>query len=153
VKSLGCDRYPHAREEEMSMKRAVVVELSALRERVERWRERREGTRARIPEELWNAAVGVARVEGVYATCRALRFNYYSLKDRVNLAESKEGAERGEKIEGAAFVELGAAELGGGGKTVVELVGRNGGRMRIDMSGAIRVDMVGLVQAFWSHEA
>ena len=138
------------------MKRAAkVVELSALRERVERWRERREGARARIPEELWNAAVGVARVEGIYATCRALRFNYYSLKDRVDLAEkeSKERAERGEKIEGAAFVELGAAELGGSGKTVIELVGRNGGRMRIDMSGASGVDMVGLVQAFWSHEA
>jgi hypothetical protein len=137
----------------MSMKRAVVVELSTLRERVERWRARREGTRARIPEELWNAAVGVARVEGVYATCRALRFNYYSLKDRVDQAESKERAEHADKLEGAAFVELGAAELGGSGKTVVELVGRTGGRMRIEMSGASGVDMVGLVQAFWSHEA
>lgn len=136
------------------MKRVVEEDLSALCKRVEWWREHREGLRARIPEELWDAAVGVARIEGVAATCRALRFDYSRLKDRVGLAESNEQGGRGERSEVAAFIELGPGQLAGaGGKTVVELVGRRGGRMRIDMSGGSSVDVVGLAQAFWSHES
>lgn len=135
------------------MKRAVDGKLSALSERVERWRERREGARERIPEDLWNAAVVVAHVEGVYATSKALRFNYASLKERVALSESKERGEPCEKSEAMSFIELGTGELGGGSKTVVELVGRSGGRVRIDVSGTSGVDVVGLAQAFWRHEA
>lgn len=135
------------------MKRAVEGKLGALCERVERWRERREGARERIPEDLWNAAVVVARVEGVYATSKALRFNYANLKDRVELSESKERGESRETSEAMPFIELGTGESGGGSKTVVELVGRNGGRVRIDVSGTSGVDVVGLAQAFWRHEA
>ena len=137
------------------MKRAVVEDLSALCERVEQWRERREGPLARIPEELWEAAVRVARVEGVTATCRALRFDYGRLKGRVQQAESAEMGGRGEKGETAAFIELGPAEqlTGTGGKTVVEIVGRCGGRMRIEVLGSNRVDVVGVAQAFFCHES
>lgn len=135
------------------MKRAVEVELSALSKRVELWREHREGARERIPEELWNAAVVVARAQGVYATSKALRFNYANLKERVELSQSTEGAERGEKYEATRFIELGTGELGSSSKTVVELLGRSGGRVRIDVSGTSSVDVVGLAQAFWRHEA
>ena len=135
------------------MKRAAVVEdLSTLRERVEQWRTCRT-KRTRIPEELWTAAVTVARVEGLYATSRATRFNYYSLKDRLALTETEPRQGRCETIETATFVEIEGGQLGGGGKTVVELVGRRGGRMRIDVSGPSPVDVVGLAQAFWSHES
>jgi len=123
-----------------------VKDLSTLRERVEQWREGRT-KRTRIPEELWTAAVRVARVEGVYATSRATRFDYYSLKNRMALA----GMAAGETTEAAAFIEFRGA--GGAGTTVVEIVGRHGGRMRIDVSGASGVDVVGLAQAFWRHQA
>jgi hypothetical protein len=141
------------REEEISMKRAVVGELSALRERVDQWRKHRDGARERIPEELWDAAVVLARARGLYATSKALRFNYANLKERVELSESQERGERREKIEAAPFIELGTGQLGGGSKTVVELVGRSGGRVRIDVSGTSGVDIVGLAQAFWRNEA
>ena len=131
------------------MKQEEEDDLSTLCKRVEDWREQREGAWARIPEELWEAAVKVARVEGVYPTCRALHFDYVRLKDRVEQAESKA---RGRGT-ATAFVELGAGQLGGSGQTVVELVGRRGGRMRIDVSGTSSVDVVGLAQAFWRHES
>jgi hypothetical protein len=130
------------------MRRKVGGQLSALREQVERWRQQRGRRGERIPEELWNAAVEAARVEGVYATCRALRFNAYSLKARMP-SEPSEGTL--EKTEPGAFVELAMGQLGGG-KTVVELVGRGGGRMRIDVTGKSTVDIVSLTQAFWSRE-
>ena len=136
------------------MKQAVVEDLSALCERVEQWREHREGPRARIPEELWEAAVGVARVEGVAPTCRALRFDYDRLKGRMELAVSRKSGGRSERSEVAAFVELGPGQLtGAGGRTVVEIVGQRGGRLRVDVSGTSSVDVVGLAQAFWSHES
>lgn len=133
------------------MKQAAEAEdLSTLRERVEQWREQRP-KRTRIPEDLWAAAVRVARVEGVYATYKATRFDYNGLKERLALPESTAMRQRGEA---AAFVELGGVELAdGGGRTVVEIVGRRGGRMRMDVSGGSGVDLVGLAQAFWSHEA
>jgi hypothetical protein len=131
------------------MRREVAGQLSALRERVEQWRQHRGRRGERIPEELWNAAVEAARVEGVHATCRALRFNAYSLQARMP-PEPSEG--QSEKTENGAFIELAMGQLGCGGKTVVELEGPRGGRMRIDVTGTSRVDIVGLAQAFWSRE-
>ena len=111
-----------------------------------------------VPEELWNAAVEVARVEGVHATSKALRFNYYSLKDRLVRADSAALARR-KPDRDATFVEvqmpslpLTPRESAVNDKTVVELVGTGGARMRIDVTGTSRVDLVGLAQAFWSRE-
>src|SRR5580700_4056843 len=67
---------------------ATTEQLEALHRRVEHWRAHRDGGRSMIPEDLWNAAVEVARVAGVHATSKALRFNYYSLKDRLVRADS-----------------------------------------------------------------
>jgi hypothetical protein len=115
-----------------------------------------------VPEDLWNAAVVVARVEGVHATSKALRFNYYSLKDRLVRADSAALTRRKPERD-ATFVEVKMPSLASvpslsprestvDDKTVVELVGRRGGRMRIDVTGTSRVDVVGLAQAFWSRE-
>jgi hypothetical protein len=131
------------------MKRDVKKEVAAVRQQVERWRQNGGGKGSRIPEKLWSEAVGLARVEGLYATSRALRFNYYSLKKRVDQAKSEE---RRKKSERTAFVEVEMGPLGSSGKTIVELVGRRGSRLRIDVTGASGVDVVGLAQAFWSRE-
>lgn len=127
---------------------AGPLPLRALRERVEQWRQQRGRRGERIPEELWNAAVEAARVEGVHATCRALRFNAYSLQARMPPEPSEGPSERSET---GAFVELAMGPLGSGGKTIIELEGPGGGRMRIDVTGTSTVDIVGLAQAFWSR--
>ena len=93
-------------------------------------------------------AAAVARVEGLYATAQALRFNYERLKERVAWAEGKE---RGNGQ--STFVELEMGQLCGGGRTVIELVGRHGDRMRVDVTGASAVDVVGLTQSFWSRQS
>jgi hypothetical protein len=136
--------------------------LEALCRRVEAWRKRRPGGRSPVPEGLWNEAVEVAGVDGIYATAKATRFNYYSLKDRMLVAGSAGALTRASGADGAGFVEVempSAAPAGGGreaatadGKAVVELVGPSGARMRIDITGTSGVDVVGLAQAFWSRE-
>ena len=138
---------------------ATTAQLQALRGRVAHWRAHRDGGRSMVPEDLWNAAVEVARVAGVHATSKALRFNYYSLRDRLVRADSAALTRR--KPDGdATFVEVQMPSLPSlaprqevvNDKTVVELVGTGGARMRIDVTGTSRVDVVGLAQAFWSRE-
>jgi hypothetical protein len=67
------------------------AELSALRERVDAWRQTR-GKRRRIPDELWNAAVEVAKVEGIWATAHATRLNYQRLREQFDRAKGREPA-------------------------------------------------------------
>lgn len=117
----------------------------------ERWRRRGGGRGCRIPEALWKEAAGIARVEGVWATARALHMNDERLRERVGSAQA--GASNGGKGEKpSGFIDLGtAAGLGGGGKTVLELARRDGERLRIDVSDASRVDVVALARGLWSR--
>lgn len=128
----------------------AVTDLQTLSERLERWRQQREGGGARLPQELWDDAVRVARVQGIHPTAKALRFNYYDLKKRVERAESETGEDKK-----GAFVEVQMSEVGAGvadSKMVVELVGSGGARMRIEVGDARSVDVAGLAHAFWSRQ-
>lgn len=139
---------------------ATAEQLKALCGRVEHWRAHRGGGRSVVPEDLWNAAVAVARVEGVYATSKALRFNYNSLRDRLILGDR--AARRPKRRDRAAtFVEVQMpspaspatrASAAAGGQTVVEFVGAGGARMRIDVTGTSSLDVVALARAFWIRE-
>jgi len=131
------------------MREAGSRELVAVRQRVERWRRDHGGRGSRIPEDLWEEAAGLARVAGLWATARALRLNYDRLKSRVT---GKAGRERAEGQEESGFVDLGMGQLCGG-RTVLEMMGRGGERMRIEVTGASTVDVVGLTQTFWSRQA
>ena len=173
------------------MRRRTGQELNELGQRVTEWREREGGRGSRIPDQLWNDAVRVARVVGVWATAKALHFNYEALRKRVELegAVGKAhavGAKRGRPagragatpakrakvmmakgVEPAAivvasavsakgngpapsFIALEMGQLCGPGRTVIDLVGRHGDRMRVDAGSG--VDIVGLVQTFWRRE-
>jgi hypothetical protein len=136
----------------MLMGRTVSPRLSAAIQRVQQWRALHGGSGrgSRIPEELWNEAVEVARAEGVWATARALHFQYERLKERMVNAPRAGRQSGGGDGKTTAFVELGMAELSGGGKAVVELVSRHGDRMRVEVPGA-GLDLTGLVQTFWSR--
>jgi hypothetical protein len=138
---------------------ATAERLKGLCVRVEQWRAHREGGRSPVPQELWDAAVAAARIEGVHATSKALRFNYYSLKNRLVAADG--GALGEKKAGGPTFVEMQIPSLpldcpresSVDGQAVIELVGASGARMRIHVTGTSRVDVVGLAQAFWSRES
>ena len=128
------------------MERSNSQALVVLRQRVEDWRRNGGGRGSRIPEVLWNEAATVARDAGLYATARALRFNYEGLKKRVGAAAKKGGG-------GAGFVALPMSVFSTGAKVLVDLVGRDGEQMRIDVAGANAMDVVALAQAFWSRQS
>ena len=61
---------------------AVPARLEGIRRRFERWR-RAHRARSRLPEGLWAAAVQAALAFGIHRVSRALRLDYYALKQRV----------------------------------------------------------------------
>jgi hypothetical protein len=139
------------------------------------WRKREGGGRgARIPEELWQEAVRLARVDGLYVTAQTLRFNYERLKERsggadggaknpapavVGGGEKKRGQlvlsggkRRGEEVAQSAagdFIALEMMPRRAASQCLVELAGRHGDRMRIEVVG--EVDVAALCQRFWSR--
>ena len=140
-------------------------ELTELRARVLKWRKQEGGGRGRrIPKELWQEAIGVTRIDGVYATARATRFNYQRLKQLSGGGEARgekepavvvggqtKSTEDGEGLAagGARFIALQVAPPRTSTQTMIELVGRQGEWMRIEVVGEL--DVGRLVQSLWSR--
>lgn len=141
-------------------------QLIEARRCVDRWRRERTSRKETIPDHVWGAAAEAARVDGVWATSRALRLEFNRLKERVLATTSGKaiaGGRRAGAVErrlapkaaaAATFVEVALEprpETGAAGKAVIELTGRHGDRLRIEVAGPTVVDVVGLSQTFWSQ--
>ena len=61
----------------------IPIALSTARRQFDRWRSRQSSKRARLPEELWQKAVALAREHGLNKTACALGLKYHSLKSKV----------------------------------------------------------------------
>jgi hypothetical protein len=93
-----------------------------------------------MPAALWATAVALARQHGLYRTARTLRVDYGGLKKRLPVAA----------VPSPAFVALPAARPIGLGPCVIDLEGRRGRRLRIEVSAVTMGDLVTLTQAAWS---
>jgi hypothetical protein len=131
---------------------AATARAEQIRRQIEHWRKTRS-KRGRMPEPLWEAAVELAREQGVYATSQSLRVNYDSLRSRVQgRAPTRSGGSRA----GATFVELGAAfPLGAplAAGVVLELSGSKGQKLTLRLPGLDGVDVAGLARALWGRRA
>lgn len=105
----------------------TVEEVAA---RLEEWRQSRQ-KRAAIPEELWSAAIEVARREGVSRTAAALRLDYGKLK---RLMIAADGVEK--KTPSPSFMELIAPEAGAVAQCAIEMEGRRA-RIRIELKASV----------------
>jgi len=121
---------------------ARVPTIEEVVSRFEPWRETRQG-KARIPDELWSAAIEVARREGVNRTAAALHLDGGKLKRRMVAAGAVAG-----KAAPPAFVEFMAAATTGQAEYTIELEGRNG-RLRIHCKGATAANLAELSRALW----
>ena len=127
------------------MRRTTSRELMAVQRRVEAWRRREGGRGSRIPEALWNEAVEVSQVAGLHATARALHFNYERLKERAGPSAGKQSGNAKQ------FVEFQLPQVSGGANLIVELLGREGEQVRMELSGLSGMDVVALAQTFWKR--
>lgn len=124
----------------------VRKSLEATRERLEKWRREHGGKGHWIPDELWMEAVEAAQKSGIETTARVLRLKAGRLRDRMRRSEAGESGPGRE--EAAMFVELGAL---GGFRSVIETLGKDGQRMRIEITGPGPVDVAGVCGAFFGR--
>jgi hypothetical protein len=137
----------------MGHSRNTGKDLKTVRESLAIWRRSHGGPGRPIPAALWSDAADVARTTGVTETARALRIDPGRLAKLVE--DRAEGALRSAAAP-ATFVELGSLGVGAlreAGKVVIELVGREGDRVRVELvgDGGRGVDVVALARAFWGR--
>lgn len=119
---------------------AVPAAMQETQLQFENWRrERKRGER--IPENLWAAAVELAKQHGVWPTARSLHLDHSRLKRSVGNVE--------EEVKNGAFIEVipqGAVFCA----CTVEMEDGRGARMRIELKGAA-ADVAALSRTFWSE--
>ena len=121
--------------------------LEVVRRQFEAWRKRR-GCRGRIPEALWEAAVGLCREHSFCEVSRSLRLNYNGLKNRTPKARDM-GLVVG-KRSALGFVKLDFGAPIVPSECLVEMEAPNGAKMRMTFRGAPRdFDPVELGRVFW----
>ena len=62
----------------------IPIALSTARRQFDHWRSQQPNKRTRLPKELWQQAVALAREHGLNKTARALNVKYYSLKKHLD---------------------------------------------------------------------
>jgi hypothetical protein len=125
----------------------VKPTLEVVGHQFEAWRKRRR-CRGRIPEALWEAAVGLCREHSIYEVSRSLRLNYNGLKNRTPKARDM-GLAVGKRSDlGFVKLDLGAPIMPS--ECLVEMEAPNGTKMRMSFRGTPRdFDPVELGRAFW----
>ena len=127
----------------MSRRQTEPLTVDEVGARFEQWRQNRQG-RARIPDELWSAAIELARRDGVNQTASALRLDGGKLKRLMT--PDRAVADRPTP---AAFLELMPSGTSGLPEYTLELEGRNG-KLRIHCKGTTAAELVGLSRALWA---
>lgn len=126
----------------MGRSETAIVSLQEAKGRFEEWRNNRRG-KARIPAELWAAAVEVARTEGINRTARELHVAWDDLKRRMTTA-GEIPLQPGLPV----FVELVAPQAQSVPECTLEVEGRRG-KLRIQLKGASAADLATLSRALW----
>ena len=121
-----------------SNSRALTID--EVRARFEEWRKNRQGKSA-IPDELWSAAVQLARKDGVNRTAAELHLDGGKLK-RLMVEKTTTGKPA------PAFVELLTPRAISIPECTIELEGRHG-TVRIQLKGASAWDLAALSRALW----
>jgi hypothetical protein len=117
--------------------------LAEAKRGFEQWR-RQEKRRGRIPEDLWEMAVGAARIHGVRATARQLRLNATKLKKRIQ--PLKQGPVSEDR---PGFVELPWLGTAPVSECVMEAEDRAGKKLRIHLKGAAVAQAASLGHLLW----
>jgi hypothetical protein len=126
----------------MRRSETAIISLEEAKGRFEEWRSNRR-RKARIPAELWSAAVEVARKEGLNRTARELHVAWDDLKRRMETT-----GEVRRQPGPPAFVELVAPQTQSVPECTLEVEARLG-KLRIQLKGASVSDLATLSRALF----
>jgi hypothetical protein len=125
----------------MPRRKTAIITIEEAKARFGEWRQNRRG-KARIPAELWSAAVAVARKEGLNRTARALHVAWDDLKRRMEAPSPKPAL--------PAFVELVAPRPQLLPECTIELEGRRG-KLRIQLKNVPASYLATLSRELWEQ--
>ena len=126
----------------MPRSKTPTVSLEEAKARFGEWRQNRRG-KARIPVELWSAAVAVARREGLNRTARELHVAWDDLKRRMAMT-----GEVPRQAGSPAFVELMTPRAQALPECTIELEGRRG-KLRIQLKNIPASYLATLSRELW----
>jgi hypothetical protein len=127
----------------MNRKSTLLPEpIAQLQRQLDQFRST-QTTRTKLPESLWQAAVGLARQHGVYAVAHPLRLDYVRLKKRLGGSPSPR-----RRSPTASFVELVAPHPAMVEGCVIEFESARGGKMRIQWKVSTPPDWASLLRAW-----
>jgi hypothetical protein len=124
----------------------IPESIAHLRRQLDQFR-RTQPRRTKLPEELWQAAVELARQHGVYPVAHPLRLDYMGLKKRLSGVPPVR-----RKAAKPAFVELIAPQSGTLEECIIEFESSSGGKMRIQWKAAAPLDWASLLRAWRETE-
>jgi hypothetical protein len=99
-----------------------------------------------MPEDLWQEAARIARTEGISRTASVLGVSYYGINDRIEALPQEESSNASRP----AFVQVGAPPSLFPASCELE-VESAGEKMKVRISGSPSVDVVALLDSFWSR--
>ena len=127
------------------MKSTKKLTLADVQAQFEHWRTTRRN-RSPIPQELWDAATSLASQHSTLEISNALKLTHSKLKQRFDASSSSQTAPSHD------FVQLGVMQpTVAPSSCVVELSDKNGTAMKVSITGNPCLDVVELIQAFWSR--
>jgi hypothetical protein len=126
----------------MPRSKTPTVSLEEAKARFGEWRQNRRG-KARIPAELWLAAVAVAQKEGLNRTARELHVAWDDLKRRMTMT-----GEVPRQAGSPAFVELMPPRMQALPECTIELEGRRG-KLRIQLKNIPASYLATLSRQLW----
>jgi hypothetical protein len=131
----------------MASTRFSATDLLQLERQLHSWRRGRRGRR-RLPEEVWEAAVALARTQGLSRVARGLRLDYYKLQ-RLICDTARAAAPKSTSVCPPGFVEMACpSPVGGPTACRVELRNRRGATMTLHLPNDTAA-VVTLAEAFW----
>ena len=131
----------------MSRKNLPIPEpIVQLQRQLEQFRST-HSQRTKLPEPLWQSAIELARLHGIYPVAHPLRLDYTKLKQRLGGIPV-----RRQKPPKAEFVELIAAAPAQPEECVVEFESHTGNKMRIQWKATTAPDWAGLLRAWRDAE-
>jgi hypothetical protein len=128
----------------MPRRKTAIITIEEAKARFGEWRQNRRG-KARIPAELWLAAVAVARKEGLNRTARELHVAWDDLKRRMEAASASSP-----KPALPAFVELVTPRAPSLPECTIELEGRRG-KLRIQLKNVPASYLATLSRELWEQ--
>jgi hypothetical protein len=128
----------------------LPVALRSARRQFDRWRSR-QPQRTRLPEDLWQKAVILARAHGINKTAGALGLKYESLKKHLEAASSETSDPKKAR---AAFVELLPREIPPSSlQCMIEVEDGHGATIRMHVQGIHVPDLVAFAHLFQGGRA